>query len=236
MILYVVRHGDPDYENDSLTELGKLQASSLAKRFSVHGLDRVYTSPLGRAKMTAEPTCLALGITPRVLDWISEDAAFENLSVARPEGGRTWSFGSCRNTEYLDAAKSLGERWYEAYPFCNCNNAKEGAERIRRGSDELLKELGYERDGGVYRIIRPNDERVAVFCHYGSGTTWLSHLLSISPPLFWGTFLINHSSISVIRFPNDKEGFIIPMCLALSDCSHLYEAGLPMKFENRIEY
>ena len=59
MILYVVRHGDPDYELDSLTPLGKLQAEALVKRFTVHGLDRVYTSPLGRAKETAAPTCRA---------------------------------------------------------------------------------------------------------------------------------------------------------------------------------
>ncbi|MBQ1503730.1 MAG: histidine phosphatase family protein, partial [Clostridia bacterium] len=201
MLLYVVRHGDPDYENDSLTELGKLQAAALAKRLAVNGLDRVYTSPLGRAKMTAAPTCEALGIEPEILEWTSEDLAFSDLSVPRPEGGRTWSFGSCRNTEYrTKKTAALGDRWYEAYPFSQCT-AQAGFERIRRGSDEFLSSLGYTRDGEVYRIDRPNDERVAVFCHYGSGTTWLSHLLSLAPPVFWGTFLINHSSFSVIRFP-----------------------------------
>ena len=199
MILYVVRHGDPDYEKDSLTELGRLQADALAKRVAASGLDRVYTSPLGRAKMTAEPTCRALGITPEVLEWTSEDEAFKDFSVEREGGGRTWSFGSCRNTEYLTDERSLGDRWYEIYPFCSCASAKEGFERIKKGSDELLASLGYERDGKVYRIVRPNDERVAVFCHYGAGTTWLSHLLSFPPPLFWGTFLINHSSFSFLN-------------------------------------
>lgn len=235
MFLYVVRHGDPDYENDSLTPLGKLQAEALAKRFQVHGLDRVYTSPRGRAKLTAEPTCKALGITPEVLEWTNEDLAFADFSLPRPEGGRTWSFGSCRNTEYLEKAKALGDRWYEAYPFSECN-AKAGFERIQRESDAFLASLGYERDGAVYRITSPSEERVAVFCHYGAGTTWLAHLLSIMPPVFWGTFLINHSSFTVLRFPNDKEGFIIPMCLALSDCSHIYEAGLPVTYENWIKY
>ncbi len=236
MLLYVVRHGDPDYENDSLTELGKKQAEALVKRFKTRGLDRIYTSPLGRAKMTAEPTCRALGIEPQVLDWLSEDEAFRDLSVERPEGGRTWSFGSCRNTEYKNRESgALGEKWYEAYPFNKCN-AKAGYERIARASDEFLSSLGYTRDGAVYRIDRPNDEKIAVFCHYGSGTTWISHLLSLTPPLMWGTFLINHSSMTVIRFPNDREGIIAPMCLTLSDCSHIYEAGLPVNYENWIEY
>ncbi|MBR6918177.1 MAG: histidine phosphatase family protein [Clostridia bacterium] len=236
MLLYIVRHGDPDYENDSLTELGALQAKALAKRLALYGLDKVFTSPLGRAKMTAAPVCEALGITPEVLDWASEDEAFKYLSVPREGGGRTWSFGSCRNTDYkIPKAWRYDGKWYEVAPFSDCR-AKEGYERIARGSDELLRRLGYERDGDIYRVIRPNDERVAVFCHYGVGTTWIAHLLSMSPAMFWGTFLINHSSFTVIRFPNDKEGYISPMCITLSDSSHLYEAGLPVKFENWLEY
>ena len=237
MLLYVVRHGDPVYEPDSLTDLGRLQAKALVKRFQVYGLDRVYTSPLERAKMTAAPTCEALKITPEVLEWTSEDLAFRDFSVPRKNGdGREWSFGSVRNTTYKYAGSvALGDRWYEAPPFCDCN-AKEGFERIQRESDAFLSSLGYTKEGDFYRVTRPNDEKVAVFCHYGFGTTWISHLLSIVPPLFWSTFLINHSSLTVIRFPNDKEGIISPMCLTLSDCSHIYEAGLPMKFENWIDY
>jgi broad specificity phosphatase PhoE len=44
MILYVIRHGDPDYATDSLTPKGKLQADALAKRLAVHGVDTVYSS------------------------------------------------------------------------------------------------------------------------------------------------------------------------------------------------
>ena len=32
MILYVIRHGDPDYSTDTLTPKGKLQAQALAKK------------------------------------------------------------------------------------------------------------------------------------------------------------------------------------------------------------
>ena len=235
MLLYVVRHGDPDYELDSLTELGKKQAAALAKRLAFHGLDKIYTSPLGRAKLTAEPTCRALGIEPQVLDWTSENTAYSEFSVEREGGGREWSFASVRNTEYMTKAEALGERWYEVPPFTKCR-AKEGYERIVRESDAFLESLGYKRDGDVYRIVRPNDDRVAVFCHYGFGTTWLSHLLSLSPARMWGTFLINHSSFTVLRFPNDKEGYVSPQCLALSDCSHLFAAGLPVNYENWINY
>ena len=34
MLLYIVRHGDPIYNPDSLTERGKLQAAALGKRLA----------------------------------------------------------------------------------------------------------------------------------------------------------------------------------------------------------
>ena len=61
MLLYIIRHGDPIYEIDSLTERGKLQAEALAERLACAGIDRIFCSPMGRAKMTAEPTCKRLG-------------------------------------------------------------------------------------------------------------------------------------------------------------------------------
>ena len=56
MIFYYVRHGDPIYDPDSLTELGHKQAAALAKRFTLTGLDEIYSSTSMRARMTAEPT------------------------------------------------------------------------------------------------------------------------------------------------------------------------------------
>ena len=44
MILYYVRHGDPIYNPDSLTELGKRQAEAVAKRLAVHGIDKIFAS------------------------------------------------------------------------------------------------------------------------------------------------------------------------------------------------
>ncbi|MBQ1206574.1 MAG: histidine phosphatase family protein, partial [Clostridia bacterium] len=55
MLLYVIRHGDPIYNPDSLTEKGKRQAEALARRLAVNGLDKIYSSPLVRAQQTAQP-------------------------------------------------------------------------------------------------------------------------------------------------------------------------------------
>ena len=60
MLFFLVRHGDPIYKPDSLTEQGHKQAAALAKRFAKFGLDEVYSSTSIRAQMTAQPTCAAL--------------------------------------------------------------------------------------------------------------------------------------------------------------------------------
>ena len=53
MRLMIVRHGDPDYEKDSLTEKGWREAGLLAHKLSVLDVKAFYVSPLGRAKATA---------------------------------------------------------------------------------------------------------------------------------------------------------------------------------------
>ena len=51
-----IRHGEPDYEKDSLTEKGFREAEYLAEYLADVKIDACYVSPLGRAKDTAAPT------------------------------------------------------------------------------------------------------------------------------------------------------------------------------------
>lgn len=233
MLLYVIRHGDPIYDPDSLTEKGKRQAEALARRLAVNGLDKIYSSPLNRARQTAQPTCELLGKQAELLDWTSESHTWEEFTFNDPElgGALNWCF-HVQSTRYkTPEVLALGDKWYEAEPFCR-SKAKQGYERIQRESDAFIESLGYKREGMNYRIVSPNDLRVAVFCHQGFGTTWLSHLLAVPPILFWSSFDLNHSSMTIIEFKNNKDGLTAPICLAVSDTSHLYADRLPLRFAN----
>ena len=53
MRILLIRHGDPDYEHDTLTEKGRREAELLAKRASSLAMGSCYQSPLGRAMDTA---------------------------------------------------------------------------------------------------------------------------------------------------------------------------------------
>ncbi len=56
MRLILIRHGDPDYKNDCLTELGKKQAAAVAQRLKDENIDVIYASTVGRATETATYT------------------------------------------------------------------------------------------------------------------------------------------------------------------------------------
>ena len=61
MRILIVRHGDPDYENDTLTEKGKREATLLAEKLKKEKIDYFYSSPLGRAKDTCMYVARAMG-------------------------------------------------------------------------------------------------------------------------------------------------------------------------------
>lgn len=56
MRLIFIRHAEPDYSIDSLTEKGWREAKLLAERTKRWKVDEFYCSPLGRAKDTASST------------------------------------------------------------------------------------------------------------------------------------------------------------------------------------
>ena len=72
MRLLIVRHGDPDYSIDSLTEKGWKEAEYLSERLSKLDVKDFYVSPLGRAKDTASFTLKKMNRTAVECDWLRE--------------------------------------------------------------------------------------------------------------------------------------------------------------------
>lgn len=210
MILYIIRHADLDYAHNTITPLGKEEALALGQRMSRVKLDRIYTSPLGRAIDTARPTMLALGMENTVLDWTAESMDYMQPRVAG-KGGYTFAF---RNgvTDVEDCAELERD---------------ETMASLVKNSDEFLASLGYERDGGVYRITRPNDERVAVFCHGGFGCNWIAWLLGMPPFMGWERIKLRTSAVTRFNFRNNDTGYTVPECDYLNDTSHLPPCGVP---------
>ena len=233
MLLFFIRHGHPTYSPDALTELGHLQAHAVAKRLCRHGIDRVFTSPCVRARQTAQPTCDIMRLEAQVEDWTSEVHAWNDFSSVWEDGRRRWICARPNHEFMTPHMLSLGYDWMDDEFFKDIN-ARKGYQRIVDASDDFFRRLGYEREGARYKILQPNEERIALFAHAGYGVIWLSHMFHIPTPQAWGTFDLGLSAVTIFEFRNYEGGYTAPYCLCHADLSHLYGEGLPMKYNNRI--
>lgn len=238
MLLYFIRHGDPIYNPDSLTEKGKIQAEALSNRLVNSKIDRIYSSSSTRAIQTAEPTAKKLGKEIEILDWCNEKYVGAEFSII--ENGRPkWLFQS---EEYLkkfsdnDMSK-LGFEWYESQALSNEERQrfKSGIKRVQKHTYELLKELGYEHNdnGHCYTAVKPNDMRVALFAHDGFSKAFMSAVLDIPYP-YLVKFEHNHTGMTVIEFFSYDDGTAFARVLQYSNDSHLYKENLKTEYNNRI--
>lgn len=236
MLLYVIRHGDPYYNPDSLTPKGHRQAEAVGRRLAKHGIDRIYSSPLVRAQQTAQPLCELLNKEMTIEDWTSEAHAWKDFTQVYEDGKRHWTFWR-QNTAFRSNENI--NRGNDTWQDCDCFeniDFKKPYQRIIDASDEFLARHGYQREGNVYRITKPNDEKIALFCHEGFSMIWFPYLLQIPPHLFWASFGITHTGVSVFEFANNNDGFTAPRALCINDISHIHEANLPTNYQNRFFY
>ncbi len=238
MLFFYVRHGDPIYDPDSLTPLGKRQAEAVAKRLSLYGVDKIYASTSNRAVMTAGPTCEILKTDMTLLDFCNENHAWEQMTVINTEGVRRWGFeDKATRRSFAEASViELRDKWYE-HPAFSGYKFKEGIERIGTEADKFFASLGYEhiKGTGTYKTVEPNKNRVAMFAHQGFGLAFLSCILDIPYPQFCLHFDICHTGMTAIEF-KDEDGIAIPRVLTLSSDSHIYKEGLPTNYNNVIRF
>lgn len=238
MILFYIRHGDPIYNPDSLTPLGKRQAEAVAKRLALYGIDRIFSSTSNRAIQTAQPTSELMKKEIEQLDFCNESHAWDEFTYLNENGDREWACFSPQMIQLFASReiRQMGEQWYD-YPGFKDYKFKQGVERINRETDAFLLLLGYEhiREEGLYKAINPTNERIALFAHQGFGMSFLSSLLDIPYPQFSIHFDTGHTGMSVIEF-RSMNGIVIPRALMVANDSHIYKEGLPTYYNNYLRF
>ena len=224
MRLLVIRHGDPDYEHDSLTPKGWREANLLADRLEKLTVCRFYCSPCGRARDTAKETLRRARREATICGWLREFPA----QILDPETGKPripWDL----MPEYWTARGDLydKDRWYDD-PLMRTGDVRERYREVAQGLDGVLAEHGYRRDGMIYRAERPNRDILVFFCHLGAEGVMLSHLLGISAPVLWHGTFIAPTSVTTIVTEERKRGIAAFRCRTIGDTSHLSRAGEPV--------
>ena len=222
MRIHILRHGDPDYEKDTLTGRGHMQARALGKLLAGYPIHKIYSSPAGRTKATAKYTADRLGLVPVILPWLREMNDIVVPGKMR-EDLAVWHIPA---RDLLAMAQGAGA-WMEHELIKNTGIKNRMAE-ICSGTGALLDGYGLSEACGGYTMERDLSEAgdIAVFCHQGIGLTWMAMLMGICPPDLWRTCYIPPASISTLLVEQSEPGFASFRLLRLGDISHLYGDGV----------
>ena len=163
MELLLIRHGLPERvvnedgtpADPPLSAKGRDQAERVARWLEGVSIDRLYSSPLLRARETAQPLATLRGlpveIEPAVREYDADSALYIPMEDLKEHDYEQW--------------KVLVSGGYAA----------EGDFLAFRG--EVVT--------GVEQIIADNPgRRVVVFCHGGVINAWAAHVLGMKPQLF----------------------------------------------------
>ncbi len=226
MRLILIRHGDPNYTIDSLTEKGWREAKALAQRVGKWDITQVYVSPLGRANDTASESLKVLKKDAIMLPWLREFIVHVKDPVTQEER-IPWDF----MPDYWTKEPLLydKEKWTKA-PIMSTGKIEEGFAEVQEGLDALLKEYGYIRNGEVYQVTEDANREATVvcFCHLGLIMTILSHLLGIAQPLLTHGFFLAPTSVTTLAVEERTPGTGYFRVQMMGDTSHLREIGEPV--------
>lgn len=221
MRLMFVRHAEPDYSIDSLTEKGRVEAEILSTRLCKIDVKNYYVSPMGRARETAAYTLDKLGRTAEVMPWLAE---FRGRSFD-PFAGHDRIPWDYRPLEWMHRPLLWDVNHWTEDELTRTGTTPAIWKETCEGIDALLASHGYVRDGGIYRCEDNRADTLMFFCHYGISMAVMGHLTGISPMVLWQCFSALPSSVTTLVTEERIKGEVIFRCMQLGDLSHLYAAG-----------
>ncbi|MCR5583863.1 MAG: histidine phosphatase family protein [Lachnospiraceae bacterium] len=246
MRLILIRHAEPDYPNNTITEKGRREAAALAERIKNWDVTAFYMSPLGRAMDTAKPTLDALGRTAELLDWAKE---FDYRCID-PATGRDHLCWDYVPSDWTANEKCFTqEEWATSDPMAQNPEIEINFKRVCSELDKLLLKYGYARDGKIYRTVGRKQENrirtaspnnmeggfsdseddkgptIVIFCHLGVACLMMAHLLNIPFMTLTHGLFIPPSSINVLTTEERWEDEASFRAQAIGDCAHLLKNG-----------
>ncbi len=245
MRILMIRHGDPDYEHDSLTETGKKEAALLAETAGGLHLGDCFVSPLGRAKKTASYTLKKLGLKAETLDWLQEFPAkldindSEELQRAYPntrkEGERFASriVWDMMPSYYLAHPEYMDREGWKTSAVAAHSDIVSVYENVIEHFDRLLAGYGYVREGMHYRVEKANTDTITFFCHFGLTCVLLSHLINVSPFTLWHGLVLAPTSVTEITTEERERGIAMFRSQRMGDVHHLLAGGTGPSFAAR---
>ena len=230
MQLLFIRHGEPDYVHDTLTEKGWREARLLAERIAPLDVKQYYVSPLGRAQDTARPTLERAGRTAVTLDWPA--GIHRPGPQAQPARSGQHRLGLA--APGLDGGRALFQR-PRLDPERDHGNGHR-RDGLRRRHPPVRRPAGRTRlpaRGPALPGRRSNHDTLVFFCHFALECVLLSRLINASPMVLWHGLCAAPSSVTTVATEERRPGAAYFRVLQFGDISHLYAHGEPTSFMAR---
>jgi probable phosphoglycerate mutase len=147
-----VWHGENRYAGISdvpLTDTGYAQAEALGRWVAAHPVTAVWTSPVSRAVVTAEPACRALGLTP------AREPDLRECDFGVVEG-RTLAEFAAENPDAAEAFRADPV----AHPFPGAEDPRAAAER----GAAALRRIAAAHEGERVLVVAHNTLLRLVLC------------------------------------------------------------------------
>ena len=231
MKIILVRHADPDYSIDSLTETGFAEATALRERMLKIPAAANFVSPLGRALKTAQICLEGTGNKAETLDWLREFA----IPVKKPKVDDLYNLCVW---DWLPADWSARPLFYDKdkwmlEPELAEAGVPEAYANVTENLDRLLQQYGYIREGLNYRADRANHDTIVMYCHFGLECVLLSHLINVSPMILWHGTCSAPSGVTTVVTEEREEGIASWRMTDFGDVSHLYVKDMEPSFHAR---
>ena len=217
MRILFVRHGNPNYQNDCLTPLGKAQAEALSRRLVNEGIEEIYASTCGRAMETARYTADKLGLEITSFDFMREIDWSSVTGEPVIHNGNPW----LTVDEYLNRDKPLVDTEWQNDEFFKKTKTSKSVEKLSKSLDSWLESLGYKREGNYYRVIASTEKTVAMFSHAGAFASSCSHLFNLPIPFVVRCIPCRQSSVIEIVLRGAEGELISPSFGDSYEISHL---------------
>ena len=249
MKLIFVRHGDPDYKNDSLTEKGWREAKLLSERICKWEVTDFYCSPLGRAKDTASYTLEKMNRKAQILEWTKE-FFYPITDPVTGKFGVPWDLvPSFWSNDPLMLSK---EEWGHSDVMKQNPEIVEKYKEVCKNLDDLLRTYGYIREDNFYRKpdkkevfvtytrspdnaeniagkqMEEKEPVIVIFCHLGAICIMLSHLLNIPFPLLVHGFFLPPTSLTILSTEERWSNEAYFRVQSMGDVHHLLSGGEPV--------
>lgn len=236
MRMIFVRHAEPDYENDTLTEKGFLEAAAFSDFYKDLNVNAIYSSPLNRALLTAKAFAknhleTKFEIIPEFREFNNEEA---RISKFKKENGRnsiTWDFKPkdiCKDKVLFDYNNYFKSDWFKN------SNVETEYKKCIDVFNKILENHGYKyNDNGYFDVVKENKDTIIIFSHLGKISVLLSHLLKIPYVVLAQYFCMLPTGATFVVSEERDEKIAQFRCLKLGDTSHLSAHNLEESFMGR---